>query len=229
MSDEPYKVVLIGQSGVGKTCIIAQFINKNFDPDGVLSSSCQFLRKVMTFADDKTLTFDIWDTAGQERYRSMAKVFYKDAKAVILVYDITNPESFDDMKNYWYKQVEESGRKDVIYAVAANKSDLYEEQKVSDEEGEEFAKSINAIFVSTSAKNDSGIQALFDNIGQKIIDPNFNFAANEEKKKEEYKKMKQKEAKQNKQNNNNANNAAASKGVKLKSGNDKQEKKKKCC
>ena len=226
MSDEPYKVVLIGESGVGKTCIIAQFINKNFDPDGVLSSSAQFLRKVMTFADDKTLTFDIWDTAGQEKYRSMAKVFYKDAKAVILVYDITNPKSFEEIKNYWYKQVEESGRKDVIYAVAANKSDLYEEQKVKDEEGEEFAKSINAIFMSTSAKNDSGIQALFDNIGQKIIDPNFNFAANEEKKKEEYKKMKQKEAKQNNQN---ANNATASKGVKLKNANDKQEKKKKCC
>jgi small GTP-binding protein len=228
MSD-PYKVVLLGESGVGKTCIIAQFTNGVFDPDTVTSLTAQFIRKTISFEDNKSITFDIWDTAGQEKYRSMAKIFYKDAKAVILVYDITNKKSFEEMRDFWYEQVKQNGDSDVIIAIAGNKRDLYEEKQVSDEEGEEFAKKVKGIFASTSAKNDSGIQALFDNIGQKIIDPNFNFAANEEKKKEEYKKMKQKEAKQNKQNNQNANNAVASKGVKLKSGNDKQEKKKKCC
>ena len=230
MSEEeqiPYKVVLVGESGVGKTCIISQFINKSFDPDTVTSSMSQFIRKVMSFADDKTLTFDIWDTAGQERYRAMAKVFYKDAKVVILVYDITNPESFKEMKEYWYKEVEECGQKDVIYAVAANKSDLYEEAKVKEEEGEEFAKSINAIFATTSAKNDSGIQALFDNIAQKILDPNFDYSENEKKKKEEYKKKKNAEAKRE----NNNQNINPTKSIKLKASdvNDKNEKKKKCC
>ena len=203
MSDEPYKVVLIGESGVGKTCIIAQFINKNFDPDGVLSSSAQFLRKVMTFADDKTLTFDIWDTAGQEKYRSMAKVFYKDAKAVILVYDITNKKSFEEMRDFWYEQVKQNGDSDVIIAIAANKSDLYEEQKVKDEEGEEFAKSINAIFMSTSAKNDSGITNLFENIAMKILDPNFDFTNTEKDAKEKYENRKgiKKEITGNKKNN----------------------------
>ena len=71
--------------------------------------------------------------------------------------------------SYWYKEVLDTNKNNMVYAVAANKSDLYEQQKVSDEEGEQFAKSINAIFMSTSAKNDSGIQVLFENIGRKIL------------------------------------------------------------
>ena len=233
--EQTYKVTLIGQSGVGKTCIIAQFINNSFDPDTISSASAQFLRKVITFEDDKRITFDIWDTAGQEKYRAMAKVFYKDATAVILVYDITNKTSFEEMKNYWYPQVKENGQKDVIYAVAANKSDLYEQQKVSDEEGEEFAKSIGAIYASTSAKNDSGIKVLFENIALKIFDPNFNFAENEEKKKKEYQEKKLREAKNNQMGSNNTikNNQGLqptpSMRLKKPSKDDKIAKKKKCC
>ncbi len=156
-----YKVVLIGEANVGKTSIIAQFINNIFDEDYLASVSCQFSRKTISFEDNKSITFDIWDTAGQEKYRSLAKIFYKDAKAVILVYDITNKKSFEEMMSYWYKEVLDTNKNNMVYAVAANKSDLYEQQKVSDEEGEQFAKSINAIFMSTSAKNDSGIQVLF--------------------------------------------------------------------
>ena len=164
-----YKVVLIGEANVGKTSIIAQFINNIFDEDYLASVSCQFSRKTISFEDNKSITFDIWDTAGQEKYRSLAKIFYKDAKAVILVYDITNKKSFEEMMCYWYKEVLDTNKNNMVYAVAANKSDLYEQQKVSDEEGEQFAKSINAIFMSTSAKNDSGIQVLFENIGRKIL------------------------------------------------------------
>ena len=164
-----YKVVLIGEANVGKTSIIAQFINNIFDEDYLASVSCQFSRKTISFEDNKSITFDIWDTAGQEKYRSLAKIFYKDAKAVILVYDITNKKSFEEMMSYWYKEVLDTNKNNMVYAVAANKSDLYEQQKVSDEEGEQFAKSINAIFMPTSAKNDSGIQVLFENIGRKIL------------------------------------------------------------
>ena len=84
----------------------------------------------MEFPEGKSLTFDIWDTAGQEKYRSLAKIFYKDAKAVVLVYDVTNEKSFNEMKDYWYEQIKQLGDKDIIIAIAANKSDLYEEKKV---------------------------------------------------------------------------------------------------
>jgi len=122
---DPYKVVLVGESGVGKTCIIAQFTSGKFDPSTVSSLTAQFIRKTLEFPEGKSLTFDIWDTAGQEKYRSLAKIFYKDAKAVILVYDVTNEKSFTEMKDYWYEQIKQLGDKDIILAIAANKSDLY--------------------------------------------------------------------------------------------------------
>ena len=173
MSEEIYKVVLVGEMKVGKTCIISQFTKGVFDPNTVTSFTAQFSRKIMEFPEGKKIVFDVWDTAGQERYRALAKVFYKNAKAVILVYDITNYDTFKVMKEYWYHQVKENNTEDAIFAVAGNKNDLYEERKVEDKEGEEFAKSIGAIFASTSAKNDHGITALFENIGKKILDPNF--------------------------------------------------------
>ena len=173
MSDEIYRVVLLGKQATGKTCMIAQFINGSFDPGTISSLTAQFIRKTIQFADGRNITLDIWDTAGQEKYRAIAKIYYKEARAVILVYDITDESSFNEMKEYWYEQVKLFARKDVIFAVAANKNDLNEERKVSDEEGKKFADEIGAIFVSTSAKNADGIQALFDNVGQKILNPIF--------------------------------------------------------
>ena len=173
MSDEIYRVVLLGKQATGKTCIIAQFINGSFDPGTISSLTAQFIRKTIQFADGRNITLDIWDTAGQEKYRAIAKIYYKEARAVILVYDITDESSFKEMKEYWYEQVKLYAKKDVIFAVAANKNDLDEERKISDEEGKKFANEIGAIFASTSAKSASGIQALFDNVGQKILNPSF--------------------------------------------------------
>ena len=189
----PYKVVLLGESGVGKTCIIAQFTSGTFDANTVTSLTAQFIRKTMEFADDKRIIFDIWDTAGQEKYRSLAKIFYKDAKAIVLVYDITSKDSFVQMKEYWYEQIKQQGNKDVIIAVAANKGDLYEKRVISNEEGEEFAKQIGAIFATTSAKDDSGILELFQNLGRKIMDPTYDASAVAKKQKSDYEKEKRKQ------------------------------------
>ena len=152
MSQDIYKAVLVGESGVGKTCIVAQFINGKFDPDTISSYSAQFIRKTLEFADGQSIILDIWDTAGQEVHRSIAKLYYKDAKVVILVYDITSLKSFNEMKDYWYQQVKDSSGKDVILAIAANKSDLYNERQVDDEVAKKFANEVGAIFMPTSAK-----------------------------------------------------------------------------
>ena len=192
-ASNPYKVVLLGESGVGKTCIIAQFTSGTFDANTVTSLTAQFIRKTMEFADDKRIIFDIWDTAGQEKYRSLAKIFYKDAKVIVLVYDITSKDSFVQMKEYWYEQIKQQGNKDVIIAVAANKGDLYEKRVISNEEGEEFAKQIGAIFATTSAKDDSGILELFQNLGRKIMDPTYDASAVAKKQKSDYEKEKRKQ------------------------------------
>ena len=168
--EEENKAILLGESGVGKTCIINQFINGKFDEKLLSTLSAQFCRKKFEFPGDKIISLDIWDTAGQEKFRSLNRIYYKNAKAVVLVYDITDKKSFDEIKNYWYEQIKQNCASNVIIAIAANKCDLYEEKEISDEEGEEFAKSKDAFFAFTSAKNDSGITNLFENIALKMLD-----------------------------------------------------------
>ena len=192
------KVVIVGESGVGKTCIMAQFIENKFEEEFVSSLTTQYRRKKIQLVTGEDVTFDIYDTAGQEKYRAIAKLYYKNARVVILVYDITDIKSFEEIKNYWYEQVKDIQTENLIIAIAGNKCDLYEERQVENETGEEFAKSINAIFVETSAKNDSGIDKLFENIGYKILDPNFNFYDEEEEKRKKYKKKKKKEEEEEK-------------------------------
>ena len=193
---EQYKVVLIGETGVGKTCIINRFIHNNFDPGTISSLSGQFVTKEMEFSKGQTVPLQIWDTAGQEKYRSMAKIFYRDAKAIIMVYDITNENSFNQLKEYWLGQIKEHGSKDVLIAIAANKSDLIEQIKVKNEDGEKFAEEIGAKFILTSAQNANGIQNLFESIARKILEPSFAFSVSEQKKKEDYEKEKEKAEKE---------------------------------
>ena len=182
------KVVLLGEAGVGKTSIIHQFTYHTFDPDCISSISAQFVSKTIDYQGYGGIKFDIWDTAGQERYRSMAKIFYKDAKVIVFVYDITSQPTFDGLKNYWYQQIKNYGEKDAILAVVANKNDLYGDQTVSDEDGQKFADEIGAIFQSTSALSDSGIGKLFDHIGKKFIDSEYNYKELDEKYKANYDK-----------------------------------------
>ena len=218
---EPAKVVLLGESGVGKTSIIAQFTSGKFDPDCVTSLSAQFISKTVEFQNlGKAIKFDIWDTAGQEKYRALAKIFYKDAQVIFLVYDITDAKSFNELKSYWHGVVKANGDSDAIIAIVANKNDLYDHAQVQNEEGEEFARSIGAIFQSTSAKSDSGITTLFDNVGQKFFDPNFDVGAQNKQAQEEYQRKKNEEMQKKKQ----------PKGVKLtvEEANKKPKKKKGC-
>ena len=109
------KVVLLGESGVGKTSIISRFINNFFAENVISTTGASYAGKTMTFDEfgGKKIRFEIWDTAGQEQYRSLTKIFYKDAAAAILVYDITRKGSFYALKNYWYDQVKDTAPKNI--------------------------------------------------------------------------------------------------------------------
>jgi small GTP-binding protein len=164
---EILKLVLIGESGVGKTCMITRFIDEVFSFDKQSTIGGTFSSKLVKCGNGKNLKLEIWDTAGQERYRSVTKMFYKDANAAILVYDITNKNSFDQLQNYWAEQVKESSPKNIIIAVAANKCDLFDKEVVDEKAARDYAKSIGAIFSLTSAKNTAGINDLFIEISKK--------------------------------------------------------------
>ena len=108
------KVVLIGESGVGKTSIISRYTTNTFKENLMATPGANFLTKLVPFKEEKeSIKFEIWDTAGQEKYRSLAKVFYKNAAACVLVYDITNKKSFDELKNYWISEIKENSSQNV--------------------------------------------------------------------------------------------------------------------
>ena len=164
---ESFKVVLVGESGVGKTSIITQFIDQTFQEDQQSTTGGTFSTKSVICDNGKTLKFEIWDTAGQERYRSLTKMFYKDANAAVLVYDITRKDSFEELQNYWSQQIKESSPPNIILAIAANKSDLINQEAVEEEKAREFANELGAIFVSTTATTVESINELFIEIAKK--------------------------------------------------------------
>ena len=167
------KAVLLGEAGVGKTCLISRFVNNIFENNTMTSVSASYATKTMVFKDlgGKSIKFEIWDTAGQERYRSISKLLYKDAEITILVYDITQRRTYDEIKDYWYKEIKENSQGNIILGVAGNKCDLYEDEKVSEEEARDFADEIGAIFQLTSSLENRGITELFKKIGYKILSP----------------------------------------------------------
>ena len=171
------KVVLLGESGVGKTSIISRYVRNKFSDVLMSTTAASFASKELILDPNHKIKFKIWDTAGQERFRSLAKIFYQNASVAILVYDITRLESFEKIKNYWIKEIKENAPSDIILALAANKSDNYENEVVSLKDGKELAKEINAIFMSTSAKLSHGIEELFQLIGKKFVNPGNNVKA----------------------------------------------------
>ena len=108
------KVIIIGESGVGKDTIISRFTTNTFKSQLMSTPGANFVTKTVIMEDEKqTIKFEIWDTAGQERYRSLAKVYYKNAAVCILIYDITRKSSFEALKNYWVKEIKENAPPDI--------------------------------------------------------------------------------------------------------------------
>ena len=207
---EAIKVVLVGESGVGKTSIISQFTTHNFDPHRETSLSAQFITKIVEFADiGKSIKFDIWDTVGQEKYRALAEIFYRDAKVIVFVYDITTDFSFQELKKYWYEETKSKSTGKPILTLVANKIDLYNDQQVSNNDGMAFAQEIGAIFQTTSALSDQGISTLFENIGKTYLIPGFDYKATDKRAQEDYLKRKREE------DDNNEKKKRAKRGMKL--------------
>ena len=147
------KIILVGDSGTGKTNLITVAAGFEFNSNSLSTTSCSYVQ-IKIKKDEKEYKVNLWDTIGQEKYRSLTKIFLKDSKIVIFVYDITKRESFESL-NYWKKIIDEILGPGPKLAVVGNKNDLYYDEQVKEEEGEEYANNIGAKFLLTSAKNDS--------------------------------------------------------------------------
>ena len=179
------KVVLVGESGVGKTSIINRYLNNTYNENQKSTFAPKFKNKVLDYPEyNKSISFDIWDTAGQEAYRSITKNFYVNAAIGVMVYDIRNRESFENIKKYWSQQLKDSGVQNIVLAIAGNKCDIFNEEEVSENEAREYAESIGAVFQLTSCKENIGIDELFKESGKRFLEANKLIAKEKKQKKE---------------------------------------------
>ena len=157
-----FKIVLIGDSSVGKTNIFSKYLNDEFDPDSKATVGVEFGTKDFKI-ENKLVKVQIWDTAGQERYRSITNAYYKGAKGCLLVYDITNKFSFESLDR-WLDELKNNGDGDISIILVGNKNDLESERVISLEEGRKKAEFHKMAFIETSALNGNNIEKAFSEL-----------------------------------------------------------------
>ena len=158
--DYLFKLIIIGDSYVGKTNIMSQYIKKEFNENSKSTIGVEFGNKIIKI-DDKIIKAQIWDTAGQERYKSITSAYYKGAKGAFIVYDITSKTTFNSVDK-WIQDLNLYGDKNLTLLLIGNKSDLEEKRQIKKEDGEEKAKSFRLGFIETSACTGENIDKAFD-------------------------------------------------------------------
>ncbi|KAF1373459.1 hypothetical protein PFLUV_G00239070 [Perca fluviatilis] len=165
--DYLFKLLLIGDSGVGKTCLLFRFSEDAFNTTFISTIGIDF--KIRTIElDGKKIKLQIWDTAGQERFRTITTAYYRGAMGIMLVYDITNEKSFDNIRN-WIRNIEEHASSDVERMILGNKCDMNDKRQVSKERGEKLAIDYGIKFLETSAKSSLNVEEGFYTLGRDIM------------------------------------------------------------
>ena len=155
------KVVFLGESGVGKSSLITRYINNKFDESIMASVTANYVAKRIQYKG-QTYTFDIWDTSGRQDFRPLTKIFLKDVKIIVLVYDITVKRTFLDLQ-YWLDFILEN-YPDALLILVGNRSDKSIDRAIKKSDGEKFAEVIHAEFAEISAKDDYGWNDFLDNV-----------------------------------------------------------------
>ena len=163
-NDLTVKVIVLGSSEVGKTCILNRYFNNEFKENSLSTIGIDFQTKFFKF-EDRKVKVNYTDTAGQEKFRAISVNYLKGTNGVILVFDITNRESFDLLET-WMNELKENNKIDISKVLIGNKSDLAEEREVQREEAEKFAESINCKYFEGSAKSGENIKEALDEIAK---------------------------------------------------------------
>lgn len=162
-----FKLVFLGDQGVGKTSIIKRFIFDNFDENNSATIGVDLISKNIT-VDGKTVRLNLWDTAGQERFRCLIPGYIRDSNVAIIVYDISKKESYTNMQG-WLTEVKSQREDDVLIAIVGCKSDLEAKREVTLQEGQAFAEEHKALFTEVSAKNGSNINQTFQQVVNQLL------------------------------------------------------------
>ena len=162
-----FKILLLGDSGVGKSCIIIRYIENNFSTNLMNSIGVDFKLKNIEL-DNKKIKLQIWDTAGQERFRTITTSYYKGAHAILIVFDITDRESFEHVRN-WMADIDKFAKEGVLRILVGNKCDLENSRQVRKEEGNEIANKYGIKYIETSAKETTNIEDLFISTAKNLL------------------------------------------------------------
>jgi len=161
------KMVLLGDSGVGKSCLVLRFVRGHFDPSSKVTVGAAFMSHPVALPDSSTVKFEIWDTAGQERYASLAPLYYRGASAAAIVYDITSKDSFAKAK-YWVKELQKNASQDIVIILVGNKCDMDSERDVRTEEAKEYAEENAMEYIEASAKTAHNVSEIFESIAAQL-------------------------------------------------------------
>lgn len=164
--DYLFKLLLIGDSGVGKSCLLLRFADDTYTESYISTIGVDF--KIRTIEQDgKTVKLQIWDTAGQERFRTITSSYYRGAHGIIIVYDVTDRESYNNVK-HWITEIDKYAAEGVNKLLVGNKSDLQSKKVVSYDEAKELADSLGVQFLETSAKNAHNVEQSFNTMAGEI-------------------------------------------------------------
>ena len=167
-----YKIVIIGDSGVGKSNILSRYVRDEFSMDTKATVGVEFGSKIISI-NNQQIKIQIWDTAGQEKYKSVSTIYYKGAKGALLVYDISRKETFNNL-NRWINEIKNNSDENINILLIGNKCDLEEARQISQEEAFQKAKEINAGFLEVSALQAANIEKAFMYLIQQIHSKNYN-------------------------------------------------------
>ncbi|XP_076657809.1 RAS oncogene family member Rab21 [Halictus rubicundus] len=166
-NDYNFKVVLLGEGCVGKTSVALRYVEDKFNDRHISTLQASFLNKKLTI-NGKKVNLAIWDTAGQEKFHALGPIYYRMSNGAILVYDITDEDTFQKVKN-WVKELKKMLGSEISLAIAGNKMDLEKDRSVAIEEAEEYAKQVGAMHFHTSAKLNQNIEEMFLDLTRRMI------------------------------------------------------------